>query len=134
MTALITEAQWRDDIGTATVTDLTGDDADVITSVIAQASDYVAEFAVGAGVTLTAASLTDAMRRRVSVVAAYYAADARQEYRDAQGQNPYRSRYAEVTAELSAWHARQRQISTATPATAPRAAGPLTTSDRVRGW
>ncbi|HEX4931775.1 MAG TPA: hypothetical protein VFV33_01270 [Gemmatimonadaceae bacterium] len=127
--ALITEAQWRVDVGTAHVTDLTADDATTIAAVLEQASDFVQEYATAAGVTLTAGGLTAAMRRRVSVIASYYAADAKPEYRDAQGDNAYLRRYAGAKAELQEWADRIRSLSSDDVSE-----GPLVLSEDARGW
>lgn len=135
MAALITQTQWETVLGAARVVDLCDDDADgtadaaVVTAVLEEASDFVQEFAVAAGTTLTSGDLTAAMRRRVAMVAAHYAGSRRQEFRDAQGKAPYAAEYAEARAELKAWADRTRDLSTGTVSTAPEVL-----SDDSAGW
>ena len=115
--ALITEAQWGVDIGAARLVDMLDDDSSSatdaanVTAILDQASDFVQEFATQAGVTLAAADLTAAMRRRVSVIAAHYAAQRRPQYRDANGRAPYFAEYTQAVAELKAWVAGQAGLS-----------------------
>lgn len=135
MAALITQAQWETVLGAARVVDLCDDDDDgtadaaVVTEVLEQASDFVQEFAVAAGATLTAGSLTAAMRRRVAMVAAHYAGARRQEFRDAQGKAPYAVEYETAERELKAWAARTRDLSTGDVSTAPEVL-----SEESAGW
>jgi len=128
--ALITQAQWEARMRAERVADATASVLAAQTAALDDASDYVQEFATAAGVTLVAGSLTNAMVRRVAVVASYFAADGVPEYRDpGTGNNPYHARFRAVTAELKEWADRLQPISTDTPAE-----GPVVLSDDARGW
>lgn len=136
MSALITEGQWASIIGGAQkIIDLCDDDGNgtadptVVTAVLEQASDFVQEYAVAAGAALTAGALTASMQRRVGLVAAYYAAARRPEFRDAVGNPAYNVEYANAVKELESWASRMRSISTDTVST-----GPEILSDESRGW
>lgn len=131
--ALITQSQWETVIGAARVVDLCDDDASgtadaaVVSAVLDQASDFVQEYAVAAGATIT--TPTSAMVRRIAMVAAYYAASRRPQYRDAQGNPPYHVEYMSCVKELEAWASRTRSVSTDDVSTAPEPLG-----DDQRGW
>ena len=131
--ALITQSQWETVIGAARVVDLCDDDASgtadaaVVSAVLDQASDFVQEYAVAAGAALT--TPTAAMVRRIAIVAAYYAASRRPQYRDAQGNPPYAVEYMACVKELEAWASRVRALSTDDVSTAPKPQG-----DDQRGW
>lgn len=140
--ALITREQWEAVIGAAKVATLCAAspdevtdetvavaDSDVVAEMLSQASDYVLEFAASAGASLTAGTITPAMRRRVAMVAAHYAASRKQTGRDAKGRAPYAAEYDAATAELEAWAARVRQTSADEPSE-----GPVVLSDDLRGW
>lgn len=136
MSALITESQWASIIGGAQkITDLCDDDGNgtadplVVSEVLEQASDFVQEYAVAAGAALTAGALTASMKRRVGLVAAYYAASRRPEFRDAEGNPAYNVEYETVVKELKSWASRVRSISTDAVST-----GPEILSDDSRGW
>lgn len=139
MAALITQAQWRLAVGARVVADLCAPDADEVSAgiiassiadeMLAKASDWVQEFATAAGVTLTAGSLTAAMRHRVAVAASYMAATRKQEYREAGGKPPFHVEYAQAEQELAAWADRVRSLSTDAPSEAPEVL-----SDEARGW
>lgn len=140
--ALITQQQWEAVIGATKVATLcTANpdevddetvavaDSDVVAEMLSQASDYVQEYATAAGVTLTAETLTPAMRRRVAMVASHYAGSRGQRFRDAKGMAPYAAEYATVSSELEAWADRVRPKSDDTASE-----GPLVLSDDARGW
>lgn len=136
MSALITESQWASIIGGAQkIIDLCDDDRNgtadplVVSEVLEQASDFVQEYAVAAGAALTAGALTASMKRRVGLVAAYYAASRRPEFRDAEGNPAYNVEYETVVKELKSWASRVRSISTDAVST-----GPEILSDDSRGW
>lgn len=136
MSALITESQWASIIGgQQKIIDLCDDDGNgtadssVVTAVLEQASDFVQEYAVAAGAALTAGSLPASMQRRVGLIAAYYAASRRPEFRDATGNPAYNVEYANAVKELESWASRVRSLSTDTVST-----GPEILSDDSRGW
>lgn len=135
--ALITEAQLGLALTAARLVDLLDDDASggtdaaAVAEVIAQASDFVQEYATQAGVTLAAATLTASMRRRVCIVAVYYAAVRRPQYRDAQGHAPYYQEFLQVVAELKAWVAGQAGLSTDT---LPSTEGSVAITTTSRRW
>lgn len=127
--ALITVTQWKTITNAATVVDITTpsdedvtagiDASDIQAEVLEQASDWVQEFATSVGVTLTAANITAAMRRRVAVAASYYAAIRKPEYRNADGKSPFHVDFAIAESELTAWADRNRNISSDTAVTPP---------------
>lgn len=127
--ALITQAQAELILDGNDVAEFTGGDAAVIAELLEEASDWVQEFATAAGVTLTAGSLTAAMRRRVAIRFIHAAAARTKKHRDAEGRNPFHVEHAQVEVELQAWAERTRQLSSDTPSTAPEVL-----SDEPRGW
>ncbi len=136
MSALITESQWASIIGgQQKIIDLCDDDGNgtadssVVTAVLEQASDFVQEYAVAAGAALPAGSLPASLPRRVGLLAAYYAASRRPEFRDATGNPAYNVEYANAVKELESWASRVRSLSTDTVST-----GPEILSDDSRGW
>ena len=127
--ALITQAQVELVLGASVVADLTGSDASVITELLDEASDWLQEYATGAGATLTSGTTTASLRRRAAIRFGYTAALRRQEYRDAQGRPPYHVEMEQAARELEQWAARIRPITTDTLAEAP-----VVLSEDPRGW
>lgn len=132
--ALITQAQWETIIGPDEVVSLcalhAGDssaDSSRVAEALAQGTDHVQEAAVAAGATIT--SPTAKQRRWVAIASAYFAADAKPQYRTRQEVNPWTSQMANVNAELEAWAGRQRAVSTDTDY-----AEPQIFCDTARGW
>lgn len=139
--ALITQAQWETIIGPDEVVSLcalhAGDataDSGRVEAALEQGSDHVQEAAVGAGGLLTADGCTPKQQRWVAIAAAYFAADAKPQYRNRQEVNPWTSQMAAVNAELDAWSVRRRNSSTSTAGHAPRVGSYNTSSTRTRGW
>ena len=127
--ALITQAQAELSVDATDVATFTGGSASVIAELLDQASDFVQEYATGAGVTLTSGNLTAAMRRRVAIVFGYFAAARYKKARNAQGRAPYHDEYDAVVKELEAWMRRTRSLSTDELSEAP-----AVLSDTARGW
>lgn len=104
--AYVTQEQLELYMGTPTLAQCCDDttegtaDADVVADVIARASGILDGYLQTAGYTVprTGAGITVALRHHTSGVAAHLAARRRPEYRDAQGQAPYRQDYADALA------------------------------------
>lgn len=130
MTApLITQAQLEAIHDADDVAHFSGGNAGVLAEAIEEASDWVQEYAAAAGVTLTDGSLTAAMRRRVASRVMHTLGSRRKEDRDGEGRAPYHLELAEAKAELEAWAARTRSLSTDAPSD-----DPVVLSDEARGW
>lgn len=129
MSALITQAQWEAAVGAATVAALTGSDATVIAARLAEASDWLAEYATAAGVELTSGTITAAMAYRCAIRATYTAAQLQQQFRGQTGEVPFTKLHDQARAELEAWARRIRPKSDDTLSTAPEVL-----SDDARGW
>lgn len=127
--ALITQAQWEAAVGSTTVAALTGSDADTIAARLAEASDWVQEYAAAAGVVLTSGTITSAMAYRVAVRATFTAAQLQQQFRAQSGEVPFTKLHDQARTELEAWARRVRSKSDDTLSTAPEVL-----SDDARGW
>lgn len=127
--ALITQTEWENHVGASRVADLTGSVSARITAALDAGTDLLQEYAAMAGTTLTAGTMTNALKRRHAIVSAHFAADAVPEFRDARGDGPYVRAFEGVKKELGEWAARVRSLSTDT-----LSEGPLVLSDDARGW
>lgn len=127
--ALITQAQVEIVLGATVVADLTGSDATVIAELLDEASDWLQEYATGAGVTLTSGAMTPSLRRRAAIRFGYTAAARTQQYRDAQGRPPYHVEMDQAARELDQWASRLRPVTTDELAEAP-----VVLSEDPRGW
>ncbi len=104
--AYVTQEQLELYMGTPTLAQCCDDttegtaDADVVADVIARAAGLMDGYLQTAGYTVprTGAGITAALRHHTSGVAAHLAARRRPEYRDAQGQAPYRQDYTDALA------------------------------------
>lgn len=129
MSALITQAQWEAAVGATTVATLTGSDADVIAARLAEASDWLQEYASAAGVVLTSGTITAALAYRCAIRATFTAAQLQQQFRGQTGDVPFTKLHDQAVKELEAWARRVRPKSDDTLATAPEVL-----SDDARGW
>ena len=127
--ALLTQSQVEAVLTAAVVADLTASDSAVVTTLLDQASDWLQEYAVGAGITLTSGTMTASLVRRGAIAFAHFAATRTKKYRDAQGRTPFHVEYEAVAAEMEAWSKRVRPLSMDAAYE-----GPVVLSEDSRGW
>lgn len=106
MSAYLTSAQLAALMYDARLVDCTDDDGDdaadpaIVSDVIERASGVMDGYfqAAGLDVPLTGDAITAAVRHHTGFVAAHYAAQRRPQFRDAQGNAPYRAEYLDAIA------------------------------------